>query len=120
MLKSLWNWSRIVRCWDQQKLFKESARDVEKGKSNTRQCSLATLGNLLLPEAREELPRNQLILLGHVGLRFAPYVVTQFALLRLIDLCPKEIQRFVFFVSRGSLIAIGKINTKWDLWVISI
>ena len=87
---------------------------------NTRQCSLATLGNVLLPEAREELPRNQLILLGHVGLRFAPYVVTQFALLRLIDLCPKEIQRFVFFVSRGSLIAIGKINTKWDLWVISI
>ena len=57
------------------KLFKESARDVEEGKSNTRQCSLATLGNLLLPEAREELPRNQLILLGHVVLRFAPYVV---------------------------------------------
>ena len=24
------------------------------------------------------------------------------------------------FVSRGSLIAIGKINAKWDLWVISI
>ena len=30
------------------------------------------------------------------------------------------LQRFVFFVSRGSLIAIGKINAKWDLWVISI
>ena len=68
----------------QQKLFKESARDVEKRKSNTRQCSLATLGNLLLPEAREELLRNQLILLGHIRLRFAPYVVRQFALLRLI------------------------------------
>ena len=119
MLKSLWNWSRIVRSWGQQKLFKESARDVEERKSNTRQCCLATLGNLLLPKAGEELP-SQLILLGHVGLRFAPYVVRQFALLRLIDLCPKEIQRFVFFVSRGSLIAISKINTKWDLWVISI
>ena len=73
-----------MQCWGQQKLFKESARDVEERKSKTRQCSLATLGNLLLPEAREELPRNQLILLGHVRLPFAPYVFGQFALLRLI------------------------------------
>ena len=49
-----------------------------------RGSSLATLGNLLLPEAREELPRNQLILLGHIRLRFAPYVVRQFALFCLI------------------------------------
>ena len=37
-----------------------------------------------------------------------------------VDSCPKEIQRFVFSVSRGSLIAIGKMNAKWDLWVISV
>ena len=73
-----------MRCWGQQKLSKEGARDVEERKSNTRQCSLATLGNLLLPEAREELPRNQLILLGQIRLRFAPYVVRQFALFCLI------------------------------------
>ena len=53
MLKSLWNWSRNVQCWGQQKIFKESARDIKERKSN-KQYSLATLGNSSLPEAREE------------------------------------------------------------------
>ena len=53
MLKSLWNWSRNVQCWGQQKIFKEGARDIKERKSN-KQYSLATLGNSSLPEAREE------------------------------------------------------------------
>ena len=62
--------------WGQQKRFREGARDVEERKSN-RQCSLATVGNLLLPEARdsEEL-KNQLILLGHIGYDMYPALLT--------------------------------------------
>ena len=61
--------------WGHQKRFREGARDVEERKSN-RQCSLATVGNLLLTEARdsEELKKAANPFRPH-RLRFVPRVV---------------------------------------------